>query len=62
MLQQFSARNNQFTGPIPNSLKNCSSLTRVRLEQNNLTGNITDDFGVYSHLDYMDLSDNNLYG
>jgi hypothetical protein len=44
MLQQFSARNNQFTGPIPNSLKNCSSLTRVRLEQNNLTGNITDDF------------------
>nr|POE51370.1 mdis1-interacting receptor like kinase 2 [Quercus suber] len=49
-------------GPIPKSLKNCSSLIRVRLDGNQLTGNIAEDFNIYPNLDYIDLSSNNLYG
>ncbi|KAF6141570.1 hypothetical protein GIB67_041047 [Kingdonia uniflora] len=43
-------------------LKNCSSLVRVRLDRNQLADNISEAFGVYPNLDYMDLSQNNLYG
>jgi hypothetical protein len=35
---------------------------RVRLDKNQLTANITHSFGVYPNSEYMDLSDNNLYG
>ncbi|KAF6153424.1 hypothetical protein GIB67_003614 [Kingdonia uniflora] len=49
-------------GPIPKGLKNCSSLVRVRLDRNQLADNISEAFGVYPNLDYMDLSHNNLYG
>ncbi|KAM3704116.1 hypothetical protein ACJW31_04G151300 [Castanea mollissima] len=45
-----------------NHLKNCTSLFRVRLDQNHLSGNIAEDFGIYPNLDYIDLSYNNLYG
>nr|GEX44414.1 probable leucine-rich repeat receptor-like protein kinase At1g35710 [Tanacetum cinerariifolium] len=48
--------------PIPKSLKNCSSLLRVRLQNNQLTGNISEDFGSYPHLDFMNLRNNRLYG
>ncbi|RVW63024.1 MDIS1-interacting receptor like kinase 2 [Vitis vinifera] len=53
---------NHFTGPIPMSLRNCTSLFRVRLERNQLKGNITEVFGVYPNLNFMDLRSNNLYG
>ncbi|CAI0548262.1 unnamed protein product [Linum tenue] len=53
---------NSLTGPIPRSLKNCSTLTRLRLEKNQLTGNISQDLGVYPDLNYADLSDNKLQG
>ena len=56
------AINNHLTGPIPKSLKNCTSLIRVRLEGNQLIGNITEDFGIYPNLKYIDLSGNHLYG
>nr|XP_023877680.1 probable leucine-rich repeat receptor-like protein kinase At1g35710 isoform X3 [Quercus suber] len=49
-------------GPIPISLRNCSSLYRLRLERNQLTGNISEQFGVYPNLNYIDLSYNNFYG
>ncbi|KAM7518581.1 hypothetical protein LguiB_017543 [Lonicera macranthoides] len=62
LLEKFSANENNFWGPVPKSLRNCSSLIRVRLEKNQLTGNISEDFGVYPHLDYIDLSYNKLYG
>ncbi|OIV98600.1 hypothetical protein TanjilG_23039 [Lupinus angustifolius] len=61
-LTNFSADNNNFTGPIPKSLKNCSSLIRVRLDQNQLTENMTQCTFECPNLDYIDLSDNNLYG
>ncbi|KAK7276519.1 hypothetical protein RIF29_17659 [Crotalaria pallida] len=61
-LRKFTAENNYFTGPVPRSLKNCSSLFRLKLEHNLLSGNISDYFGVYPNLDYIDLSRNNFYG
>ncbi|RVW21882.1 MDIS1-interacting receptor like kinase 2 [Vitis vinifera] len=61
-LENFTAMGNNFTGPIPMSLRNCTSLFRVRLNRNQLKGNITEGFGVYPNLNFMDLSSNNLYG
>ncbi|KAG5541714.1 hypothetical protein RHGRI_021519 [Rhododendron griersonianum] len=61
-LQNFTVYANQLTGHIPRSLRDCSSLVRVRLEGNQLTGNISEDFGVYPHLDYLDLSLNKFNG
>ncbi|KAG5525302.1 hypothetical protein RHGRI_031847 [Rhododendron griersonianum] len=61
-LENFTAWNNNFNGLIPKSLKNCSSLYRVRLEGNRFSGNISEDFGIYPNLDYIDLSNNNFYG
>uniref|UniRef100_A0A6N2LR53 non-specific serine/threonine protein kinase n=1 Tax=Salix viminalis TaxID=40686 RepID=A0A6N2LR53_SALVM len=61
LLAYFSAFDNHFTGPIPKSLKNCSSLFRLRLQRNQLSGNISDAFGTHPILNYMDLSDNELH-
>ncbi|KAF8012110.1 hypothetical protein BT93_I0287 [Corymbia citriodora subsp. variegata] len=47
---------------IPKSLRNCSALIRVSLDRNQLTGNITEVFGIYPQLKFMDLSHNHLYG
>ncbi|XP_057503776.1 probable leucine-rich repeat receptor-like protein kinase At1g35710 [Actinidia eriantha] len=62
LLLHLSAYDNNLTGPIPKSLKNCRSLYRVRLEGNQFSGNISEDFGIYPNLSYIDLSHNNLYG
>ena len=35
---------------------------RLRLERNQLSGNISEAFGTHPHLNYMDLSDNELHG
>uniref|UniRef100_A0A2N9G1E7 non-specific serine/threonine protein kinase n=1 Tax=Fagus sylvatica TaxID=28930 RepID=A0A2N9G1E7_FAGSY len=59
-LEMFSAINNHFTGPIPTSLKNCTSLKRVRLEGNQLTGNISEAFGI--HPSFLKISNNNISG
>ncbi|XP_058222202.1 MDIS1-interacting receptor like kinase 2-like [Rhododendron vialii] len=61
-LQNFTVDTNQLTGRIPKSLRDCSSLFRVRLEGNQLTGSISEDFGVYPDLDFLDLSRNKFYG
>ncbi|XP_058082467.1 MDIS1-interacting receptor like kinase 2-like [Magnolia sinica] len=61
-LQVFAAPNNHFTGVIPTSLRNCTSLTKVRLDGNRLTANVSEAFGVYPHLTFMDVSDNMLFG
>uniref|UniRef100_A0A2N9IYM3 non-specific serine/threonine protein kinase n=1 Tax=Fagus sylvatica TaxID=28930 RepID=A0A2N9IYM3_FAGSY len=57
-----SLENNHLSGPIPKTLRNCTSLIRVRLERNQLFGNISEDFGVYKNLQFMGLSYNKFYG
>ncbi|KAK7849629.1 mdis1-interacting receptor like kinase 2 [Quercus suber] len=61
-LRNFTAYDNHLIGPILKTLRNCVSLTRVRLERNQLFGNISEDFGAYSKLKFMDLSYNRFYG
>nr|XP_027077438.1 MDIS1-interacting receptor like kinase 2-like [Coffea arabica] len=62
ILQNFTVNDNKLTGPIPRGLKNCTSLLRAIFSGNQLTGNLSEMFGVYPHLDFMDLSNNNFYG
>ncbi|XP_028751931.1 MDIS1-interacting receptor like kinase 2-like [Neltuma alba] len=61
-LNKFVVQGNQFTGLIPRSLKNCPSLKRLKLNDNQLVDNMTDAFGIYPHLDHIDLSENQFYG
>ncbi|RWR96558.1 putative Leucine-rich repeat receptor-like protein kinase family protein [Cinnamomum micranthum f. kanehirae] len=61
-LQIFIAVSNHLTGHIPSSLRNCSTLIRLRLDSNKLTGNIANSFGIYPSLLYIDLSYNKFYG
>ncbi|XP_058111345.1 MDIS1-interacting receptor like kinase 2-like [Magnolia sinica] len=61
-LQAFTAVGNHFTGEIPKSIRNCTSLTRVRLNGNRLAANVSEAFGVYPHLSFMDVSNNMLFG
>ncbi|KAJ7972606.1 putative Receptor protein kinase [Quillaja saponaria] len=58
----FDANDNKLVGPIPESLRNCTRLRRVRLEKNILDGDITNVFGTYPSLEYIDLGDNKLSG
>ncbi|BBH10153.1 hypothetical protein Prudu_022853 [Prunus dulcis] len=60
-LVYIAANYNKLVGPIPGSLRNCTGLNRVRLEQNLLNGNVTDAFGVYPNLEFIDLGYNQLY-
>ncbi|XP_038714626.1 MDIS1-interacting receptor like kinase 2-like [Tripterygium wilfordii] len=43
-------------------MKNCTSLIRVRLNDNQLEGNIDADFGVYPNLTFIDISHNRFFG
>ncbi|XP_058082072.1 MDIS1-interacting receptor like kinase 2-like [Magnolia sinica] len=61
-LKFFTAFDNDFTGEIPRSFRNCTSLTRVRLSGNRLIANVSEAFGAYPHLIYMDVSNNMLFG
>ncbi|XVE78279.1 hypothetical protein DITRI_Ditri13aG0132100 [Diplodiscus trichospermus] len=49
----------QFTGQIPPSLRNCTSLIS---EGNRLTGNISEAFDIYPILNYISSSNNRFYG
>ncbi|XP_027356771.1 MDIS1-interacting receptor like kinase 2-like [Abrus precatorius] len=61
-LVNFSASYNNFTGPIPVSLRNCASLYRVILHNNQLSGYVDQEFGVYPNLTYIDISHNKFQG
>ncbi|KAK7304774.1 hypothetical protein VNO77_42661 [Canavalia gladiata] len=52
---------NKFTGGL-SSISNCSSLVRLRLEDNSLSGEIPFKFSHLPHILYVDLSRNNLVG
>ena len=53
---------NNFTGPLPDCLRNCTGLTRVRLDGNQFTGDISIAFGVHPSLDFISLSGNRFSG
>ncbi|KAJ0800915.1 putative protein kinase RLK-Pelle-LRR-XI-1 family [Helianthus annuus] len=61
-LEYLGVSDNKLTGRIPKSLYNCSSLIRVRLDGNQITGDIFQSFGVYPNLNYINLNDNQVYG
>ncbi|KAK3404864.1 hypothetical protein EUGRSUZ_K01165 [Eucalyptus grandis] len=56
-LQNFTAFKNHFTGPIPTSLKNCTTLIRL---SNIIIGNVPIEIGLLSHLAHLNLASNNL--
>ncbi|CDP19636.1 unnamed protein product [Coffea canephora] len=60
-LQNITVSENMFTGPIPRSLKNCSSIIRARFNGNHFHGNLSEMFGIYPFLDFIDLSNNAFY-
>nr|GMC68199.1 MDIS1-interacting receptor like kinase 2-like [Ipomoea batatas] len=61
-LKIITVDHNKFSGNIPKSLKNCTTLYRVRLDRNDFSGDVSKAFGIYPTLNYIDLSYNNFYG
>ncbi|CAM0908269.1 unnamed protein product [Alopecurus aequalis] len=61
LLMHLTAFDNNLSGPLPPSLVNCKSLVRVRLERNQIEGDIS-EWGFYPNLVFMDMSSNNLFG
>ncbi|CAL1411618.1 unnamed protein product [Linum trigynum] len=61
-IQNLTVHSNNFSGSVPRSFENCTTFIRVRLEDNQFTGNISEDFGIYPNLQYLDLSRNNFHG
>ncbi|XP_052143034.1 probable leucine-rich repeat receptor-like protein kinase At1g35710 [Oryza glaberrima] len=60
-LEYLTAYDNKLVGPLPTSLLNCKTLVRVRLEQNQLEGDIS-ELGLHPNLVYIDMSSNKLFG
>jgi Leucine-rich repeat (LRR) protein len=54
--------NNAFTGSIPTSMGELTSLIDLRLDHNFLRGTIPDSFGNLAALTNMELQDNELSG
>ncbi|XP_027179474.1 MDIS1-interacting receptor like kinase 2-like isoform X2 [Coffea eugenioides] len=51
---------NQFSGHLPEHL--CQNGTLQNFTGNRLTGNLSEMFGIYPNLNFMDLSNNEFYG
>ncbi|KAL3733424.1 hypothetical protein ACJRO7_022877 [Eucalyptus globulus] len=58
----FSASDNGFTGEIPSSFCQCSSLQYLYLSNNNFSGNMPSCFGNITNLEDLRLSNNKLQG
>ncbi|RWR97665.1 MDIS1-interacting receptor like kinase 2-like protein [Cinnamomum micranthum f. kanehirae] len=61
-LVEFLASDNNLTGPIPSSLRNCRTIVKISFQNNRLTGNISEGFGVYPNLSIIYLGNNRFYG
>ncbi|CAI8590426.1 unnamed protein product [Vicia faba] len=61
-IQYFLLSNNNFTGHIPMSLCNASSLNVLNLARNNLIGTIPQCLGTFPTLSVLDIQMNNLNG
>ncbi|KAK1437405.1 hypothetical protein QVD17_03196 [Tagetes erecta] len=60
-LSRLMLFSNYFSGGL-SSISNCSSLVRIRLEDNLFSGDISLDFKILSDVSYVDLSRNRLTG
>uniref|UniRef100_A0A8I6XLE4 non-specific serine/threonine protein kinase n=1 Tax=Hordeum vulgare subsp. vulgare TaxID=112509 RepID=A0A8I6XLE4_HORVV len=60
-LQFLTANGNNLVGPLPTSLLSCTSLVKLRLEGNQLRGDIS-KMGIHPNLVYVDISSNKLFG
>ncbi|KAF8009100.1 hypothetical protein BT93_J0173 [Corymbia citriodora subsp. variegata] len=58
----FYASDNGFTGEIPSSICQLSSLQHLSLSNNTFSGNMPSCFGNITNLSYLDLSSNKLQG
>ncbi|RID62773.1 hypothetical protein BRARA_E01821 [Brassica rapa] len=61
-LENLTLDDNHLEGPIPKSVRDCKSLMRARFTGNRFTGDVSEAFGVYPHLDFIDLSHNKFHG
>uniref|UniRef100_A0ACD5XUK8 Uncharacterized protein n=1 Tax=Avena sativa TaxID=4498 RepID=A0ACD5XUK8_AVESA len=61
-LQIFQVSYNNLHGPVPKGLRDCNSLTSLGINGNQIEGDITDAFGMYPHLNRIDLSSNKFVG
>ncbi|KAK4745191.1 hypothetical protein SAY87_011503 [Trapa incisa] len=62
-ISNLTLNNNLLVGQVGPALRNCtSSLVRLRLERNMFNENITESFGVFPNLNFVDLSNNGFYG
>ncbi|CAI9089200.1 OLC1v1023721C1 [Oldenlandia corymbosa var. corymbosa] len=59
-LQNLYLASNRFSGPIPNSISNCTNLQVLELSANNFTGSIPNSLGDLSFLQDLNLWQNNL--
>ncbi|XP_058212378.1 probable LRR receptor-like serine/threonine-protein kinase At3g47570 isoform X2 [Rhododendron vialii] len=58
-LEELQLYKNQFNGPIPLSISNCSQLGKLEIMQNNFSGKVRNDFGNLQNLYWISLAYNN---
>ncbi|KAG5551670.1 hypothetical protein RHGRI_009925 [Rhododendron griersonianum] len=58
-LQLLQLQENQFDGPLPLSISNCSQLVQLELDVNNFSGKVRNDFRSLQNLRVIALSSNN---
>ncbi|XP_058211453.1 receptor kinase-like protein Xa21 [Rhododendron vialii] len=58
-LHLLQLKYNQFDGPLPLSISNCSQLVQLELDANNFSGKVRNDFGSLQNLRVIFLSCNN---
>ncbi|KAJ8747410.1 hypothetical protein K2173_013014 [Erythroxylum novogranatense] len=61
-LSKLNCQQQPFERSYSKSLRNCTSFVRLRLDGNQFTGNISEVFGDYPSLDFIDLSGNKFHG
>lgn len=61
-IRELYLQNNQFTGPIPRSISECSKLESLDLSFNYLNGGISGSIGLLSHLQSLIMWQNLLVG
>ncbi|GKV45930.1 hypothetical protein SLEP1_g52956 [Rubroshorea leprosula] len=61
-LEELILDKNKITGPLPDMIKNFSSLRWLSLSNNQLSGIVSKSIGLLSNLEHIDISSNSLNG